>query len=121
MPEFQSKRILNRQKEAKENIEKNKERNKENYDKRHHAKESNIKEGDIVIFSPERFTVISRKRTRFVAKNKYHVLHFKKVNLYETTEEEDDYTDGEAIETNSNIERDLQNCEENQQARFRRS
>ena len=138
LPELPSKKILNRHKEAKENIEKSKERNKENYDKRHHAKESNIKEGDIVIclqkkrnkltpkFSPERFTVISRKGTRLVAKNKYHIItrnisHFKKVNRYETTEEEDDYTDGEAKDTNSNIERDLQNCEENQQARLRRS
>ena len=138
LPELLAKKILNRHKEAKENIEKSKERNKENYDKRHHAKDSNIKEGDIVIclqkkrnkltpkFSPERFTVISRKGTRLVAKNKYHIItrnisHFKKVNRYETTEEEDDYADGEAKDTNSNIERDLQNCEENQKARLRHS
>ena len=125
LPELLSKKIFNRHKEAKENIEKSKERNNENYDKRHHAKESNIKEGDIVIclqkkrnkltpkFSPERFTVVSRKGTRLVAKNTYHIIernvsNFKKVSRYETTEEEDDYTDGEAKDTNSNIERDLQ-------------
>ena len=138
LPELPSRKISNRHKEAKESIEKSEERNKESYDKRHHAKESNIKEGDIVIcpqkkrnkltpkFSPERFTVISRKGTRLVDKNKHHILtrnvfHFKKVNRYETTEEEDDYTDGQAKDTSSNIERDLQNCEDNQQARLRRS
>ena len=35
--------------DTKENIEKSKERNKGNYDKRHYAKESNIKAKDIVI------------------------------------------------------------------------
>jgi len=138
LPELPSKKVLNKHKEAKENIEKSKERNKESYDKRHHAKESDIKEGDIVIclqkkrnkltpkFSPERFTVIARKGTRLVAKNRYHMItrnisHFKKVNRYETTEEEDDYFDGEAENTNLNVELDLQNREENQQPRFRRS
>ena len=138
MPELPSKKVLNKHKEAKENIEKRKERNKESHDKRHHEKESDIKEGDIVIclqkkrnkltpkFSPERFTVIARKGTRLVAKNRYHmitrnILHFKKVNRYETKEEEDDCPDGEAENTNSNVELDLQNREENQQARFRRS
>ena len=76
-------------------------------------------------FSPERFTVIARKGTRLVAKNRYmitrNISHFKKVNRYETIEEEDDYSDGEAKNTNSNVELDLQNREENQQARFRRS
>ena len=113
MPELPSKKVSNKHKEAKENIEKNKKRNKESYDGRHHAKESDIKEGDIVLclqkkrkkltpkFSPERFTVIARKGTRLVAKNRYHMItrnisHFKKVNRYETTEEEDDYSDGEA-------------------------
>ena len=138
LPDLPSKKILNRHKEAIENIEKSKERNKENYEKRHHAQESNIKEGNIVIclqkkrnkltpkVSPERFTVISRKGTRLVAKNNYHTIkrnvsHFKKVNRYNTTEEEDDYTDGQAKNSTSNIERDLQNCEENQQARLQRS
>ena len=124
--------------DAKENIEKSKERNKENYEKRHYATESNIKARDIVIclqkkrnkltpkFNPERLTVISRKGTGHVAKSKYHIItrnvsHFKKVNRYETMEEENDYTDGEAKDVNSNIERDLQNCEEDQQARLRRS
>ena len=75
MPELPSKKVLNKHKAAKENIEKSKERNKANYDKTHHAKESDIEEGDIVIclqkkqnkltpkFNPERFTVISRKGT----------------------------------------------------------
>ena len=49
LPELLSKKVLNKHKEAKENIEKSKERNKESYDKRHHAKESDITEGDIVI------------------------------------------------------------------------
>ena len=76
--------------------------------------------------SPEGFNVISRKGARLVAKNNYHTIkrnvsHFKKVNRYDTTEEEDDYTDGQAKNSNSNIERDLQNCEENQQARLQRS
>ena len=114
--ELTSKKVLNKHKEAKENIEKSKERNKESYEKRHHAKESDIKAGDIVIclqkkrnkltpkFSPERFTVISRNGTRHVAKNRYHMItsnisHFKKVNRYETTAE-DDYSEGEAKTTN---------------------
>ena len=46
---------------------------------------------------------------------------FKRVHRYETTEEEDDYSDCEAKNTNSNVELDLQNSEENQQPRFRRS
>ena len=135
MPELASKKVLNKHKEEKENIEKSKERNKENYDKRHHAKESDIKNGDTVIclqkkrneltpkFSPERFTVITRKGTRLVAKNRYHMItrnisHFMKVNRCETTEEEDDYSDDEAKNTTSNVELDLQNSEENQQARY---
>ena len=130
LPELPSKKVLNKHKEAKENIEKSKERNKANYDNRHHAKESDIKEGDIAIclqkkrnkltpkFNPERLAAISRKVTRLVAKNKYHIIIrnvslFKKVNYYETTEEEDYYTDSETKNTNSNIELDLQNCEEN--------
>ena len=138
LPELPSKKVLNKHKAAKENIEKSKERNKANYDKTHHAKESDIKEGDIVIclqkkrnkltpnFNPERFTVISCKGTRLVAKNKYHIItrnvsHFKKVNRYEATEEDDDYTDVKAKNTNSNIELELPNSEENQQARLRRS
>ena len=48
LPELPSKKVLNKHKEAKENIEKTKERNKESYDKRHHANESDIKEGDIL-------------------------------------------------------------------------
>ena len=50
-----------------------------------------------------------------------NISYFKKVNRYETTEEEDDYSDGEAKNTNSNVGLDLQNSEENQQARFRGS
>ena len=81
LPELPSKKVVNKHKEAKENIEKSKERNKESYENRQHAKESDIKERDIVIclqrkrntltpkFSPERFTVIARKETRLVAKN----------------------------------------------------
>ena len=138
MPGLPSKKLLNKHKEAKENIEKSKERNIESYDKIHHVNESDIKGGDIVIcvqkkrnkltpkFSSERFTVIARKGTRLVAKNRYHMIprnisHFKKVDRYETTEEEDDYSDGEAKNTNSNVELHVQNREENQKARFRRS
>ena len=95
LPELPSKKILNWHKEAKENIETSQERNKEDYDKIHHTKESIIKEGDIVIclqkkrnkltpkFSPERFTVISRKGTRLVAKNKYH-YHKKCITFQES-------------------------------------
>ena len=51
-----------------------------------------------------------------------NISHFKKVNRYETTEKEDDYSDGEAKNINSNVVLDLQqNSEENQQSRFRRS
>ena len=77
-------------------------------------------------FSPERFTVIARKGTRLVAKNRYHMItknisHIKKVNRYETTEEEDNHSDGEANNTNPKLELDIQNREENQQPRFRGS
>ena len=113
LPQLPAKKVINRQKEAKENIEQRKEKNKEYYDKRHNVKESDIKEGDIVIclqrkrnkltsrFSPERFTVINRKGTRIIAKNKRHIItrnisHFKKVPRFETTrEEDDDYSDSD--------------------------
>ena len=50
-----------------------------------------------------------------------NISHFKKVNWYDTTEKEDDYSDGEAKNINSKVELDLHNSKENKQARFRRS
>ena len=69
LPELPAKKVLNKHKQAKENIEKNKTQNKEYYDKKHNAKESGIKERDTAIclqkrtnkitpkFSPEKFIV----------------------------------------------------------------
>ena len=47
LPELPTKRVINKHREAKENIERSKASNKKYYDKRHHAKKSNIKEGEI--------------------------------------------------------------------------
>ena len=115
--------MINKHKEAKENIERSKERNKEYYDTRHHVNKSEISEGDILIclqkkrnmitskFTPERFTVIQIKGTRVVAKSKCHIItrnisHFKKVPPYETMEDYDEDTDSETKN------RDSQNNEE---------
>eukprot|EP00795_Rhopilema_esculentum_P011067 gene11067-19928_t len=49
LPELPTKRVINKHREAKENIARGKASNKKYYDIRHHAKKSNIKEGDIVI------------------------------------------------------------------------
>ena len=120
LPQLPTKRVINKHREAKENIERSKARNKKYYDRKHHAKKSNIKEGDIVIclqkksnkltskFSPERFTVIQIKGTRVVAKNKCHIItrnisHFKKVPRYEKMEDDDEDTDSETKNRDSKI------------------
>ena len=113
LPELLAKKVLNKHKQAKENIEKKKAQNKEYYDKRHNTKESEIKEGDTVIclqkrtnkltpkFSPERFIVHERKGTKIVAKNQRHIItrnvsHFKRVTTSESNEnEEEDICDNE--------------------------
>lgn len=61
-------------------------------------------------FSPERFTVLNRKGTRIVAKNKRHIItrnisHFKKFQLFETTrKEDDDYSDSDTEKSNTERE-----------------
>ena len=113
LPELPAKKVLNKHKQAKENIEKKKAQNKEYYDKKHNTKESEIKEGDTVIclqkrtnklapkFSPERFIVHERKGTKIIAKNQQHIItrnvsHFKKVPTLESNDnDEEDISDDE--------------------------
>ncbi len=102
LPELTTKEVIDKHKEAKENIDKRKKINKKYYDV--NTKASNIKEGDTVIceqkpvnklsprFNPEKFTVIKRKGATVVAKNDRRTItrnmsHFK---LMKSAEEESD-------------------------------
>ena len=113
LPELTTKKVINKHKEAKENIDKRKHTNKKYYDVKKRAKASNIKEGDTVIceqkpvnkLSPrsnqEKFTVIKRKGPTVVARNDRrtitrNVSHFK---LMKSVEEESDYED-QSVKTN---------------------
>ena len=112
VPELTTK-VINKHKEAKENIDKRKNTNKKYYDVKKRAKASNFKEGDTVKceqkpvnklsprFNPEKFTVIKRKEATVMARNDRHTItrnvsHFK---LMKCVEEERDYED-QSIETN---------------------
>ncbi len=104
LPELTTKEVIDKHKEAKENIDKRKNINKKYYDVKKRTKASNIKEGDTVIcerkpvnklsprFNPEKFTVIKRKGATVVARNDRrtitrNVSHFK---LMKSVEEESD-------------------------------
>eukprot|EP00795_Rhopilema_esculentum_P002221 gene2221-17826_t len=112
--ELPRKRVLNKHKKAKENIEKKKAQNKEYYGKKHNTKESEIKVGDTVIclqkrtnklvpkFSPERFIVQERKGTKILVKNRRHIItrnvsHFKRVPATDSyNNEEEDISDSDS-------------------------
>ena len=96
LPQITKQKCPNKHKIAKENIERKKKSNKEYHDKHCRATESDIKEGDTVIclqpkrnkltskFSPELYTVVSRKDTTIIAENdrksiKRDISLFKKI------------------------------------------
>ena len=124
LPELPAKTVINKHKQAKDNIEKKKAQNKEYYNKKHKAKESEIKEGNTVIclqkrtnklapkFNPERFIVHERKGTKIVAKNQGHIItrnvsQFKRVPALESNEnEEEDISDDESRTERKDHEKD---------------
>ena len=73
LPELTNKKVINKHKMAKTNLENKKEENKEYYDRNRKAKEGDIRTGDIVIckqekknklkpkFDPKHYTVVQRK------------------------------------------------------------
>ena len=74
LPELTTKKVINKYKEAKENIDKRKNTNKKYYDVKKRAKAYNIKGGTVICeqkpvnklsprFNPEKFTVIKRPTT----------------------------------------------------------
>ena len=99
LPQLQIKNIINKHREAKQNIERKKEENKVYYDMKKRAKYSGIKVGDTVIcmqkksnkltprFSPEMLTVTERsgsKESKVTAERQgkcitRNVSHFKKI------------------------------------------
>ncbi len=103
--ELTTKEVIDKHKEAKENIDKRKNINKKYYDVKKRTKASNIKEGDLLYvsknhavnklsprFNPEKFTVIKIKGATVVARNDRrtitrNVSHFK---LMKSAEEESD-------------------------------
>ena len=139
LPELTSNKVLNKHKEAKENIEMSKHKNKEYYNRKHKVKSSDIKEEDIVIclqkkrnkltstYNPERFTVVKRKGNRVVAKNKTHIItrnasHFKKVKRFENSLADDEYSDEEeAVDNRERLNEKPGYNTENPEPRVRRS
>ncbi|CAB3987364.1 PREDICTED: uncharacterized protein K02A2.6-like [Paramuricea clavata] len=111
------KKVINRHKRAKQNLEQKKEENKEYYDRnKKKTKEAGIKKGDFVIckqkrnnkltskFDPEHYTVEQRKYNTIIAKRDgktvtRNVSHFKKVVMEESEEEQEDTAPGRSTET----------------------
>ena len=96
LPQLQIKNIINKHREAKQNVERKKEENKIYYDMKKRAKYSDIKVGDTVIcmqkksnkltprFSPEMLTVTERSGSKVTAERQgkcitRDVSHFKKI------------------------------------------
>jgi hypothetical protein len=116
LPELTRKKVVNRHKRAKQNLEHKKEENKEYYDRNKSTKEAGIKKGEIVIckqkknnkltskFDPEHYTVVQRMYNTIIAERDgktvtRNVSHFKKVVMEESEEEQEDTAPGRSTET----------------------
>ena len=109
LPELTHKKVINKHKMAKTNLEKKKEENKEYYDRNRRAKEADIKTGDTVIckqekknkltpkFDPKHYTIVQRKYNMVTAKRDdgktltRSVSFFKKVFMDKSEDEEEDF------------------------------
>ena len=96
LPQLQTKKLVNKHREAKQNIERRKEENKVYYDQKKKAKYLDIKVGDTVIclqkkfnkltprFSPEMLVVTERAGSKVTAESQdkritRNISHFKKI------------------------------------------
>ena len=64
LPELPAKKVLNKHRQAKDNIETKKAQSKEYYDKKHNTKESEIQKGDTVICLQKRTNKLTSKFSR---------------------------------------------------------
>ena len=127
LPELTHKKVINKHKMAKTNLEKRKEENKEYYDRNRRAKEADTRTGDTVIckqekknkltpkFDSKHYTAVQRKYNMVTAKRDYgktvtrSVFFFKKVFMDKSEDEEE------------NIERLETDQVPKQESRLRRS
>ena len=120
LPQLQMKKLVDKHREAKKNIERRKEENKVYYDQKKKAKYSDIKVGDTVIclqkifnkltprFSPEMLVVIERAGSKVMAESQdkritWNISHFKKIVVSDSEDDWEPYLQAQPQELRRSV------------------